>query len=496
MASESNQSSEVSHEAGPSGLSEQEKAKARKWFGQAKVVGETRNYDYAIECYITGLGIWPDAIQEGHMPLRAISMARKQAKGKPAGLRQSLKRKTTTKNPLQNMLNAEFLLSMDPGNLAHMEQMFINAGKAELHSVTNWIGDIYFEALRSEKKVGAQRLLKVRSVFEELGDALEDEGDPAGAVQAFEKALRALNILSNMNPDKMDYFNEMNNLSGKLTIAKGKYNVTGASFKESLRDREAQAELHDRDRLVQDEDRVQQLIVNARKDYEANPDMASKLTVLVDLLVKQEKPEDEREAIKLLTENYGQTKNYRFKMRADDIRMAQYRRHARVLQQKLKADPNKELLAQAQMLRDEAMEFELTCGKERVENYPTDLRVRLKYAQTLFVAGKFDEAIPEFQAARADPRSRAACNLFIGRCFHEKGRYGPAVDVLKDLIKTHEGAGDDEVTKETYYWLGRSYEAAGKIEEATTAYNQIIQWDYNFRDVRKRIDDLREKDEA
>lgn len=484
------------HTEAGSQVSEQDKAKARKWFHQAKVVGETRNYDYAIECYVTGLGIWPQAIQEGHMPLRAIAMARRQAKGKPAGLRQSLKRKTSSKDPLQNMLNAEFLLAMDPRNVGHMEQMFVNAGKAGLHEVTNWIGDIYFDALLSEKKVGPPRLLKVRSVFEELGDKLEEQGDPAGAVQAYEKALRALNIVSNMNPGKMDYFNEINNLSGKLTIVRGKYSTEGASFKESLRDREAQAELHDRDRLVQDDVRVGQLIESARKDYQANPDAASKLTVLVDLLLKREKAEDEQEAIRLLTAKYEETSNYRFKMRADDIRMAQYRRMARALQLKLRDEPkDKELLARAQELKTEASQFELACYKERVVNYPTDHRMRFRYAQALFVSGLFDEAIPAFQAARADPRNRTACNLFIGRCFFERGHYGPAVDVLKDLIQSHEGSGDDEITKEIHYWLARSYEEAGKIEDAVKAYNQIIQWDYNFRDVRKRIDDLREKGE-
>lgn len=496
MASSSDQAGGEVTADGESGVSEHDKAKARKWFGQAKVVGETRNYDYAIECYIGGLGIWPQAIEEGHMLLRAISMARKQAKGKPAGLRKSLKHKTTTKDPLRNMLNAEFLLAMDPRNLNHMEQMFVNAGKAGQHSVTNWMGDIFFDALLAEKKVAPQRMLKVRAVFEDLGDSLEEDGDAEGAVKAYEKALRSLNILNNMNPDKSDYFNEMNNLSGKLTIARGKYSVDGASFQESLQDQDAQAELHDRDRFVQDDKRVAELIESARRDYEANPDAASKLTVLVDLLVKQEKEEHEAAAIKLLLDKYEESDNYRFKMRADDLRMSQLRRQARVLQRRLNASPkDEELLAEAETLKTEANEFELACGRERVTNYPTDHRIRFKYGQTLFVSGKFDDAIPEFQAARADPRNRSACNLFIGRCFHEKGHHGPAVDVLKDLIRDYEGSGDDDVTKEVYYWLARSYQADGKIEEAMAAYNQIIQWDYNFRDVRKRIDDMRQKDE-
>ncbi len=493
MAGQTDQASSEVPVEDPTAVSEQNIAKARKWFSQARVVGETRNYDYAIECYVGGLELWPEAVEEGHMPLRAIGMARRQAKGKPAGLRQSFKRSTTGKDPLRNMLNAEFLLAMDPFNLNHMEQMFVNAGKAGLRVTTNWIGNIYFDALLAEKKIAPQRLLRVREIFEQMGDELEASGGGPEAVDAYEKALKALNILSNMKPDNAEYFNHLTALSGKLTISKGKYNQEGSTFQESLQDRKAQAELHDRDRMVQDEDRISQLIDSARKDYEANPDVPSKLTVLVDLLIKREREAEEAEAIELLKTYYERTKNYRFKVRTDEIRMGQFRRQARQLGEKLKANPqDKALMAEAQKLKLDALAFEQNTLKEQVTNYPTDHRIRFRYAQALFKASQFDDAIPEFQQARADPRNRAACNLFIGRCFFEKAHYGPAVDTLKDLVSGYQGTGD-EISKEVYYWLGRSYEADGTVKEAMVAYNQIIQWDYNFRDVRDRIEKLRQQ---
>ena len=66
------------------------------------------------------------------------------------------------------------------------------------------------------------------------------------------------------------------------------------------------------------------------------------------------------------------------------------------------------------------------------------------------------------------------------------------MDTLKDLVSGYQGTGD-EISKEVYYWLGRSYEADGTVAEAMASYNQIIQWDYNFRDVRDRIEKLREQ---
>ncbi len=477
-------------------VTEQDKEKARKWFERARVVADTRNYDYAIECYIGGLEIWPEALEEGHMPLRAVGLARKQAKGKPAGFAQSLKRSTSGKDPLRNMLNAEFLLAMDPFNINHMEAMFINAGKAGFHGVANWIGDTYFDATLNEKKIGPTRLVKVRDIFEKMGDEMEQEGHAAEAVAAYEKALRAVDILTKMKPENAEYMKSRAHLSGKLTISKGKYDQEGQNFRDSLLDKDKQADLHDKDRAVQSEDRLSQLIDSARQDFLAHQDVPSKLTVLVDLLMKRERDEDDAEAIKLLMAYYEQTGNYRFKLRADEIKKRQFRRKARQLQQKLKADPdNQELLAAGKQLKADLIQFEIETGKERVTNYPTDHRMRFQYAQSLFSAGLFDEAIPEFQAARADPKNRKAANLFIGRCFYEKQHHGPAVDVLKQLLANHESTGDD-ISKEASYWLGRAYEGSGKVDEALEVYNQIIQWDYNFRDVRNRIDELRKAESA
>ena len=74
--------------AQPPSFSEADKKKARLWFNKAEDCRDRREYDYAIECYITGLGFWPEAVEEGHMPLRFLAMQRQQAGGKkPAAAR-------------------------------------------------------------------------------------------------------------------------------------------------------------------------------------------------------------------------------------------------------------------------------------------------------------------------------------------------------------------------------------------------------------------------
>ena len=118
------------------------------------------------------------------------------------------------------------------------------------------------------------------------------------------------------------------------------------------------------------------------------------------------------------------------------------------------------------------------------------MRIRYQYGVRLFKAHKYDDAIPVLQEARNDPKTRFQCALYIGRCFFEKKYASQAADTFQGALAHYE-IPDDELGKDLRYWLGRSYEADGKVEEALKEFGQLIQWDYNYRDVRKRIDDLR-----
>src|SRR5262245_9725339 len=71
--------------------SEENRAKAARWFARAKELQDKHNFDYAIKCYIDGLEFWPEAVEEAHKPLRYCSLARKAAGGKKLGMLDSAK---------------------------------------------------------------------------------------------------------------------------------------------------------------------------------------------------------------------------------------------------------------------------------------------------------------------------------------------------------------------------------------------------------------------
>jgi tetratricopeptide (TPR) repeat protein len=465
-------------------FSPDDKAKARKWFQQAKVVGETRNYDYAIECYITGLSYWPEAVEEGHRPLFGIALARKHAGGKKPGMKEGFKLNMNDKDPKQAMLNAETLFAKDSNNLMYVDGIFRNANKGRFDETMTFVGTIYWDLLQREKKPKESQLRQLKDLYEELGDRFQTRHDQARAVQAYERAVRPLELLIQNKPNDLDLMNTLRNLTSKLTITKGKYEEAG-SFRDSVRDKDQQKDLQDKDRLLQSDDRLEKLVAQAREDMERNPGVAAKVITLVDLLTRRESDDSENEAIGILNDRYEKTQDYRFKLRADDIRMRQLNRHHREVQKRGDRDAEKQALRKL-------LKFEIGVFRERAGQYPTDMRIRFQLAIRLMRAGLYEEAIPAFQAARADPKHRLRSNISIGRCFHEKGLYGQAIDLFRQAMEDVQLQGD-ETSRELHYWMGRSYEADDKVEEALKVYGQVLTWDYNYKDVRERVDRLRSK---
>src|SRR4030042_1075937 len=108
--------------------------KAVTFFRRAGEVAATDNFDYAIDMYIEGLQRAPDAL-EGHKPLRHNALIRQAKGGKKPSVIDKM-RHSRGKNPLENMLNAEYLLAKDPDNLTYAEQMLKAALPGGVYTTT------------------------------------------------------------------------------------------------------------------------------------------------------------------------------------------------------------------------------------------------------------------------------------------------------------------------------------------------------------------------
>lgn len=455
--------------------------RAQECFRRAQELANAKNYDYAIQLYISGLEHWPEAVDEGHKPCRAAALFRGKVK---IGLGDKMKLGMGGKDAKKAMLNAELLLSKDPQNIEYMESMLKSADKAGFNATVMWIGEVYEDAAMRETKPTNSRLQLLREVYERVADRLK-ETDPLLSIQAMDRVVQALTKMRNLAPTDGKIANDLRDMAGKLTILKGNYS-NAESFRDSVHETEQQRETYDKERLVQDDKRVDELIATAQARYDANPTDQRIINELVDLLCRRELEEGEKRAISLLIKAHKETDDYRHKSRACDIKMKQHRRAVRAAREAGDAERLKQT-------EKEALQFEMQVFKDRIKHYPTDVRLRYEYGKRLYEAAQYDEAIPYLQEARADRKVRNQCGLYIGRCFYKKRYFAQAIETFRDALNSYETP-DDELGKELNYWLGRSCEADQRTEEALKIYGQLIQWDYNYRkgDVRKRIDNLRD----
>ena len=461
--------------------SAEDKAKAVRWFARARELGEKRQFDYAIEYYVSGLEYWPDAVEDACKPLHGCGVARRQTGGKKPGLKDTMKRSMNDKDPRKAFLNSLWLFGHDPDHIAYIEGVNRNANRLRSEDAAKWAAGVCTRALESNSKANTKQFQTLARLLEEMGDRAAQRNEDPFAVSAYQMGVDVLNLWRRRIPRDNTVETAVKNLSSKLTILKGKYQE-GESYRDSILETEEQMDLHDQKRSFQSDERVDMLIAKAEADFKQNPDSAGALKSLVNLLCRRERDDEETRAIGVLVSEYKRTGNYRWKHLADDIRMKQLGRKGRGLDK----TGDQEAIKEHRITR---LRFELGVFKERADRYPTDNRIRFEYGVRNFQAGRFDEAIPLFQTARSDPKNRAACGMYLGRCFFRKGYHAQAIAALREAISEYEFS-DDELAKTMMYWLGRTQEASGDTKGARETYGKILQEDYTYSDVRARLDTL------
>jgi tetratricopeptide (TPR) repeat protein len=469
--------------------SEEAKGKARKFFEHAKKAAETHNYEYAIKLYVDGLALWPDAVDEGLKPLRVAATARRLDGGKHAGFLAARSYPTNTKDVLKNLNSALYLFGLDPAGLGPMVEILQNASKARLIRTVAWIAPVVTDAYNSAKKLSESAYRESCQAMEAAADFAMALGEGPIAMDILQANMATAQIWSGNHPDSIDAPRARAHATGNMTIVKGKFDkATG--FQDSMKDAEGQRELRDLDRPALPADRQNKLVARARAEWEQNRDVGAKLQRLVELMIKDENEELEREAIALLESEYETQANYVFKVKADDIRIRLTGRRRRELETRLKADPgNADLQKAAVEQRTSQNQMETQILLERLKHYPTDLRIKFQLGVRYLNARRYDDAIPLLQQAQADGRTRTEARLFMGRCFFEKHFFPQAVETFRVTLEELETT-SGPVVLELNYWLGRALEATGANGEAKTIYGHLIQLDYNYKDARPRLEKL------
>jgi tetratricopeptide (TPR) repeat protein len=466
---------------GARNVSPEDRRKAQPFFDRGQQVFDTGNYEYAIAMYIEGLS-WDPENMAMHHRLREIALTRKARGGKPLGIfgpKVNLP-KAAKDDFKRQMLNAETILSYDPGNTDHMLQVADAAQKGSYFSVVRWIGPEMFRAILTlalpKQKAQFSQIIKLREVFRNSRE--------------FRSASEVCELAARLKPQDLNLLQEARQLATEETIKKGKYDQ-GGDFTTGLSNPETQQRYLDEDKDVRDVGILATMIREAEQAYKANPTDVALLKKLVTALRKTEQMDNENRAIDLLEGKYAETRQYSFRDEVNNIKLLQLSRHERSEREALKTDPdNPELKKQYLQFVREKTEEELRIFTERSGAYPTLMEAKYEMGKRLFTLGRFDETIALFQEVRNDPKFRVDASVNLGRSFLEAGFTDEAVETFAGVIADYQIKGDTR-SKEMTYWYSRSLELQGETQLALKNYSQVFQWDAKYRDVQARIKALR-----
>ncbi|TFG48723.1 MAG: hypothetical protein E4H40_04190, partial [Candidatus Brocadiia bacterium] len=146
----------------------QDMEKARVFFEKAYKVAASENFDYAIELYLEGIRYAPDEVQIGHIPLRELALLRQQKGGKPPGMIEKVRR-ARAKTPIEQMINAEFLLSKDPFHMPFAEAMLKAAVDGRCKNTAKWIADLIFLANNNAAKPSFRTYQLLKESYSKIG---------------------------------------------------------------------------------------------------------------------------------------------------------------------------------------------------------------------------------------------------------------------------------------------------------------------------------------
>jgi len=466
--------------------------KAKRFFDHAKVVSDSRNFDYAIECYINGLQHDPDNIAV-HEMLWETAIQRKAAGGKVARLKEKFK--ATGKDTIDKLLHIEMIWAKDPVNISLMADVMSRAVEAhraheelDFTPLAQWVGRLLLESRKPAKgQTKATVYIKATELFSQIN--------------AFSEAVEACTMALRLDPENSSLAKRLKDLEAEQTMQQGGYtpeNIRSGNFRGMVKNLDQQRQLERNDAITVRGSALVQEIQCRRDEHNEAPQDIDKLGKLVAVLVRTEEESAENEAVGLLERALELTGQYRYKMRIGDIRMKQINRRLNKLQSSAKTHPDDATIRdRIQTLHQQKLNFELGEYTERVKTYPTDSAMRFELGRRLFAFQKYDAAIAAFQQAKIDPKHRIVSMDYLGRCYGAMEWFEEAVDTLRQAIEAHPAA-DDHLGLELRYQLMLSLKqlaiketSTDLAKEAQKIASQVLQTDINFRDIRQQMDGIR-----
>lgn len=444
----------------------------RELYQKGATALQRQNFDYAIAIFQQVLQREP-AFLECRQALRAAQIKKtggntgffKKMLGGASNSPLIAKAQMARSRPVEAMVIAEQILENDPQGSTGNKILAESAMAANLPKTACFAYEILLKSAAKDYELTMA-----------YGLALAAAGQTDKAEAAYVELMRAY-------PQKGEISAALKNLSARKTLNQGGYEALAdgsGSYRDILKNKDEAVKLEQEGRTVKSEDVAGNLIADYESRLAIEP-RNLKLVRSVAELYAQKKDYDKALEYYERIRTSEQGADASLEKAISEIMLK------RIDQQLSQLDAaNPDHAAQMEQIKRERAGFQLEEIKKRAERYPTDLQIKFDLGLLLYQAGKFNEAMAEFQKAQANPQRRVQAMAYFGQCLAAKGMNDMAARKLQEALK--EKPGFDDEKKELIYMLGIVLEKMGKKEEAIDQFKQIYENDMGYKDVLAKVD--------
>ena len=183
--------------------------------------------------------------------------------------------------------------------------------------------------------------------------------------------------------------------------------------------------------------------------------------------------------------------NAEIREQLNDLQLTMLRNDLSEAIDRARKNPGKErLVEKVKALKGDLLAKEIEFYTYSAELHPNDMKKKYELAQRLMSNKEPGKAIPLLQQAVTDPRIKVEALVMLGECFAKDGKLDIARRQFEKALEGLSGTDKPDPFKSAHYYLGRIYEKNNKRDQAEHHYGEILAVDFEYKDVRKRLEAL------
>lgn len=442
------------------------------------------NWDYSIDMFTTAVKLEPEALLYRQTKRGAErkkygdnNSGSKMGVLKITGLKTKIKNSRRKKDWASVDQYAEEGLSInpwDPGLNAEMAEACKNLG--------------YEDSAIFGYKMAIENDKTNKGYYTDLGLLLEEKGEFKQARECWEMALK-------LDPVDGDARSKVTALMATETRVRGGYegaeNSSGAKKRQSAYD-EGRATREQRQQAQKGnapDGPGQSLEADLQRAIRKEPENKDHYLRLADFYRREGKLPEAKENYEKAFELSGKDANIGEQI--EDIELEKLRDQLVKAKEQFNADrENAEAKKQVTLISKALIKREIDVMSRRVERYPADLRIKFELAQRFIRLKKWAQAISLLQQSVKDTRISSEALVALGKCFYAEKKKELAKRQFEKALPSLSPDDKPDIYKEAHYLLGRLYQESGEKDKAADHYSEILAVDYDYKDVKDRLEGL------